>query len=223
MSHSAVREHWETALRVAPILYADQEEPFVPIRLGVTVFEATAPSLSFNRTVHIDPDKISLVVEYAVYWDYDIQHLYDLEHVWIYVGRDGEIAGCEVSFHGNYMVGLMRDRSNMTEDGRVKVYVQPGKHAMSAMEDLFRLIPNVEPCCMEEAGKDGLLEPAMFRGQFKTGENDDRVSERILREFAFRPSFDYVPLELAQDVFVSWEQLREEIPLRMKALLASNA
>ncbi|TVX96474.1 hypothetical protein [Cohnella terricola] len=223
MTLSADFPHRETVLRLAPILCVDRNEPFDPIRIGVTVFEQTALSPSFDRTVVVDPEHTALVVEYAVYWDYDIQHLYDLEHVWIYVGHDGRIRSCEVSFHGRYMVGLMRDHSNMTEDGRTKVYVQPGKHAMAAMEELFRLLPNVESCCLEEAGKDGLLEPEMFRGTFKTGPADDALSERILRTFAFQPSFEYVPAELSDDIFVSWKELRGEIPVRMNALLASYA
>jgi len=223
MTLSAAFPHRETVLRLAPILCVDRNEPFDPIRIGVTVFERTARSSSFDRTVVVDPVRTAFIVEYAVYWDYDIQHLYDLEHVWIHVGHDGKIAGCEVSFHGHYLIGLMRDRSNVTEDGRAKVYVQPGKHAMAASEELFRLLPNVESCCMEDAGIEGLLEPEMFRGTFKTGAADDAVSERILRGFAFRPSFEYAPLELSDDVFVAWEELREEIPARMKALLAAHS
>ncbi len=221
MNQDELFPHWDTVRRVAPILYMDRLEPFKPVRVGVTVFEATAPSPSFDRIVHVDPERIRFVVEYAIYWDYDIQHLYELEHVWIYVGRDGRIEGCEGSFHGRYLVGLLRDRSNVTDDGRVILYSQPGKHAMSPLEEVFRLLPNVESCCMEEAGKDGLLEPDMFRGEFKRGKLDDELSERHLRAFAFRPSFEYVPHEWTPGIFVPWSELRREIPERMKALLAS--
>ena len=30
-----------------------------------------------------------MLIEYAVYMDYDIQHLYELEHMWVAVGEDG--------------------------------------------------------------------------------------------------------------------------------------
>ncbi|QGQ98199.1 hypothetical protein EHS13_26590 [Paenibacillus psychroresistens] len=39
-------KHWETALRAAPLLYLDSNEPFLPIRVGVTIFEDSAHSTS---------------------------------------------------------------------------------------------------------------------------------------------------------------------------------
>ncbi|WP_240703022.1 hypothetical protein [Cohnella luojiensis] len=214
---------WETVLRVAPLLYMDRLEPFKPIRVGITVFESSAPSPSFNRNIQVERDKIRMVIEYAIYWDYDIQHIYDLEHVWVYVDHEGEIASCEVSFHGRYLLGLLRDRSNISADGRVRLFVQPGKHAMSPLEEVFRLLPNVESCCQAEIGIEGVLEPSMFKGQFKSGADIDRLAEEHMRSFSFQPSFDYVPHKWAPDAFVSWDELRAEIPVRMRALLGALA
>ncbi|RED63251.1 hypothetical protein [Cohnella lupini] len=223
MPMSEANPYWDTVLRVAPLLYMDRLEPFKPIRVGVTVFEASAPSLSFDRNIIVQRDTIRMVIEYAIYWDYDIQHVYDLEHVWIYVDHDGEIASCEVSFHGRYLIGLLRDRSNLSADKRVRLFVQPGKHAMSPLEEVFRLLPNVESCCQEEAGVDGVLEPSMFKGQFKSGDDIDDRAETLLRSFSFQPTFDYVPHKWASDDFVSWDELRVEIPVRMRAVVASLA
>jgi hypothetical protein len=221
MHHFANSPYREAAIRFSPKLYMDRREPFKPIRVGVTVFESTALSPSFDRTVTVDQKKVRMVIEYAIYWDYDIQHLYDLEHVWVYVDHEGIVASCEASFHGRYLLGLLSDRSNLSADQRVRLFVQPGKHAMSPLEELFRLLPNAESCCLEEAGKEGLLEPGMFSGQYKTAENADRLAEVHLQTFRFQPSFDYVPYEWSPDAFASWEELREEIPLRMKSLLSS--
>jgi hypothetical protein len=214
---------WETVLRVAPLLYMDRQEPFKPIRVGVTIFESSAPSLSFQRNIQVNRDKVRMVIEYAIYWDYDIQHLYDLEHVWVYVNHAGEIESCEVSFHGRYLFGLMRDRSNLSADQRVRLFVQPGKHAMTPLEEVFHLLPNVESCCMDEAGIDGVLEPSMFKGQYKSGADIDSLAEEHLRTFSFQPTFDYLPHKWAPDAFVSWDELRAEIPVRMKAILATLA
>lgn len=213
--------HWETVLRVSPLLYLDRHEPFNPIRVGVTVFDSSAPSLSFDRNIIVDSDKVHLVIEYAIYWDYDIQHIYDLEHVWVYVDSEGAIVSCEVSFHGRYLLGLMRDRSNLSEDQRVQIFVQPGKHAMSPLEEVFHLLPNLETSCLEETGIDGVLEPSMFKGQYKSGENIDQLAEDHLRTFSFQPTYDYVPHKWASDAFVPWDDLRAEIPVRMKALLST--
>jgi hypothetical protein len=212
--------HSDTVLRVSPILYMDRLEPFKPIRVGVSVFEAPAPSPSFDRSIQFDTSRIRTVIEYAIYWDYDIQHIYDLEHVWVYIDHEGEIASCEASFHGRYFLSLLPDRSNLSGDKRVKLFVQPGKHAMIPIQDFFRLLPNVESCCQSEAGVDGVLEPVMFSGQFKTGENIDQRAEKHLREFSFQPTFDYIPYKWASDAFVPWTELTKEIPIRMKALLA---
>jgi hypothetical protein len=214
-------KYWEAALRAAPALYLDKLEPFLPIRVGITIFENSAQSHSVNRMIHVNREKVQFVVEYAIYWDYDIEHLYDLEHVWVYIGHQGEIVSSEASFHGHYFLSLLSDRSNITADNRVKLFVQPGKHALMPLEEVFRLLPNVEICCNEEAGNGGLLEPEMFKGQFKLGADDDKLSETHLRTFSFQPSFEYVPYEWGSDIFVGWEELRAEIPVRLKKLLAN--
>jgi hypothetical protein len=220
MPSSERSPHWETALRLAPQLYLDRLEPFRPIRVGVTFYEHSAPSTSFDRDIRVQSDNVRFVIEYAIYWDYDIQHIYDLEHIWIYVGHQGEVVTAEASFHGRYLIGLLRDRSNLTDDGRVRLFAQPGKHALSPLEEFFRLLPNVESCCMEEAGDGGVLEPDLFKGQFKSGVDIDWHAEARLREFGFKPTFEYFPYEWEPDAFVTWDELREEIPVRQRAILA---
>lgn len=84
---------------------------------------------SFRRRLKVSRPAVAAVVEYAIYYDYDIQHLYDLEHVWVYIGSDGEVADVEASFHGKYLKGLVRGRTNLSGT-RASLYVQPGKHAL---------------------------------------------------------------------------------------------
>ncbi|MFC3801944.1 HAD family hydrolase [Cohnella sp. GCM10012308] len=216
---------WQTlAARYAPILLLDEREPFRPIRAGIAVYREDGPSPSFNRQILLDPQRHACVIEYAIYWDYDIQHLYDLEHVWIYVGLEGEVVSCEASFHGRRLLGLNRERTNLI-GRRVRLYVQPGKHAMSPLEDALHLLPDLTSCCMENAGTGGLLEPAIFAGEFRTGApaDVDVLAERHLRDFGFVPSFDYAPWSWPADAFVRWEALREEIPVRMRSLISQIA
>ncbi|HEY8422781.1 MAG TPA: hypothetical protein VIL05_13740 [Thermoclostridium sp.] len=75
----------EIVKRYAPIIYFDEREPFYPIRTGCTIFTRPGPSPSFRREICFNSEYIKYVIEYAIYWDFDIQHLYELEHVWIYV------------------------------------------------------------------------------------------------------------------------------------------
>lgn len=103
----------ELAMSYAPYLYFDKKEPFFPVRVGVTVLEEAGPSPSFRRRFEFEQPELKYIIEYAIYWDYDIQHLYELEHVWVYVGQDGQVLDCDASFHGWYFKGLLRNRSNL--------------------------------------------------------------------------------------------------------------
>ena len=97
----------QTALDYAPIIHFDENET-IPVRaVGFTVFRETAKSVSFpGRTVTV-PDSAAFTVEYAYYFDYDIEHMYDLEHIWVTVGKEGEVLAAEASFHGKYLVLLV--------------------------------------------------------------------------------------------------------------------
>lgn len=84
--NSLNEEEFRLARRHAPILRLDRREPFLPTR--VAVFSEPAESPSFPRTVTIPPGA-DFVLEFAIWWDWDIQHLYELEHVWVAVERGG--------------------------------------------------------------------------------------------------------------------------------------
>ena len=91
----------ELVLCCQPHIYRDRKEPF-PIRhIGYTVFREKGRSQSF-RDLTLDPAEhgAAFIIEYAVYYDYDIQHMYDLEHAWTAVREDGSLAGCWGTFHG---------------------------------------------------------------------------------------------------------------------------
>jgi putative hydrolase of the HAD superfamily len=67
-----------------------------------------------------------------------------------------------------------------------------------------------------EAGKDGVLENDLFRGQLlKTPENDSKVKD-YLRRLAFTPSWRFTRrFEITRDMLVPWPALREWIPQRV--------
>ena len=99
--------HWDTVFMVLRFVYGSSGAVYADSRRRYRI-EASAPSPSFDRFIHFDTSRIRMVIEYAIYWDYDIQHVYDLEHVWIYVDHEGEIASCEASFHGRYSSACFR-------------------------------------------------------------------------------------------------------------------
>jgi hypothetical protein len=82
VGQAASPEH-ELAALYAPLLRFDQREPFLPLAAGYTIFGQSGPSPSFPRTIEVGPGE--QVVEYAIWWDWDIVHLYELEHVWVYL------------------------------------------------------------------------------------------------------------------------------------------
>lgn len=209
-------EDRKLAAMYAPRLFFDHNEPFFPVRIGITVLRQEGDSPSFRRRVAVNRPGVEAVVEYAIYYDYDIQHLYDLEHVWVYIGRNGEVADVEVSFHGKYLKGLLRGRTNLIGT-RAGLYVQPGKHALSPLPEIFELLPGFASCTQEEAGADGLICGDFLNGIVATDDEINHRVHRYLQTCRFTPSLSYRIWEYAdrEDLFVSWSQLLAEIPERI--------
>ncbi|MEG6587713.1 hypothetical protein [Paenibacillus barengoltzii] len=209
----------ELAFHHIPRMLIDENEPFRPIRVGVTVLTETGPSPSFKRMLLVDGERVGSVIEYAVYWDYDITHLYDLEHMWIFLSPQGAVVDCEASFHGRYLKGIAPGKTNVGPDGRISLYCQPGKHAFSPIRELFELLPDLHLATGAHAGKDGVLEPDMLHGMYKTLPEADALATEHLRGFQFNIAGTYCPFEWSLDMLVTWEELKREIPIRMRDLL----
>lgn len=206
----------------APRIYFDKKEPFFPVRVGVSVLHRGERSPSFRRQMDWLNEAIDYAIEFAIYWDYDIQHLYELEHVWVYVGKDGLVLDAEASFHGKYLKALLPDRSNL-EGRTVSLYSQPGKHAFSPLPILFQLLPNARSATDRDAGLDGLTLPDWYKARGRYDEETNGLVRAYQQAYhRFTPSFQFVPYELAgrEPLFVPWEELYEEIPERIEAELA---
>ena len=118
------------ALRHAPRIRFDNREPFLPSIVGYTVFYQDDTSPSFPRQITLTPGTAQ-VIEYAIWWDWDIQHLYELEHIWVYLDADEKVIGSEASWHGGFQT--MTDENGMPplENERVTLFSEPGKHAFA--------------------------------------------------------------------------------------------
>lgn len=200
------------ALAHQPYIQKDRKEPFPIRRMGYTVFRKRGESPSFPKLT-LDPEELgaAYIVEYAVYYDYDIQHLYDLEHVWAAVDEEGRVIGCWSSFHG---MRLRADRlpAFRLEGTHPVLYAQPGKHALLPDPALFWLHEQFPESCGPKAGG-GLLIPPMLEGALETDEAQDRMIERhIRRRYAFSPALEYEPETVAPEQIIPWPQLLEEIP-----------
>ena len=209
----------DMARRYRPRVHMDRAET-IPLRaVGYTVFHETGASRSFpKRQILVSQ---GAVVEYAFFWNYDVEHMYDLEHIWVYVAPDGEIQGAEGSYHGKYLNLLVPGfPGTLAPDGdHVQAFCQPGKHAMLASGEMTRLYPGWDRCCREPGGPVLIGNPfcAAYApsGQdlFVPSEADNARSKRYLREqLAFEPTLDFSESIVPTALLLSWDALYEKIP-----------
>lgn len=194
----------------------DRGEPFELIHLGYTVLREEGRSPSFNRSIAFPPDAV-WCVEYAVYFDYDIQHLYDLEHIWVYADKWGKLIDGEASFHGRYLKAL--DLSPAPEKGEEMIcFCQPGKHAFMPQGNFFRMLPDWFSACNLSAGSMGLLAMDLYGGRIRTDDGiNARVGAYIKSHFAFEPSLEFEYREIDDLKVIPWPELFEIIPSRVNA------
>lgn len=219
---SLMKTQREIAEKYIPVFWMDEKEPFAIDALGYTVFTEDTQSGSFpKRFLSADWRHTKWLIEYAVWFDYDIQHLYELEHVWVYVGEDGKAWKVEGSFHGKFInqVKLDTGEVSLNEDGIPEVYLQPGKHAVVPDPRVIALIPGWQESCNVQAGTDGLLVQDMFRDSLLSEDNEEtqaRVRSYIKDTYAFEPSMKFQPFRPEASLLATWQELKESIPARIK-------
>ncbi len=216
-------EDHELALRYAPLIRFDRREPFLPSAVGYTVFRHNAESASFPREISL-ADKAAFVIEYAIWWDWDIQHLYELEHAWVSVDADGGIVGLEASWHGRFNSMRAEDGRLPLQDGRPVLYSEPGKHAFAPSPAwLLKREATTRASCGARAGMMGVHVTPLFAGvitQRKPLQN--RLVHTCLERFQFEPSFDFSQrFDLREAAFAPWRSLYRWIPGRVAACLES--
>ncbi len=203
------------ATRYAPIILADEREPFPLVAAGYTIFDFESASPSFKRRIEWSSAGYPAVraIEYALWWDWDIGHLYELEHVWTFIGASGQVVAVEASWHG-----MFGPAEGVTfEETHPILFAQPGKHAMAASSEPFNEIRAwAEQEAGPDAGKDGLLENEMFRNALhKTPEADAKV-RAYLKARAFTPTWNFTKrMPVTRDMLVPWNAMRDWVPPRV--------
>lgn len=204
--------------KYAPIIYFDQNEPFFPVKVATTVINSTGRSPSFDREFLFDDERLDFIIEYAIYWDFDIQHLYELEHIWVYVAKDGSVLDCEASSHGSYKKSLLKDKSNL--DGtQIKLYSQPGKHAFATDVKKLGDLADLEKSTDKGAGNAGLIITKPFLGRYETDEHIDQMVQKYLQKYRFKPSMEFEEYRIPDELYVTWEELYDEVPKRIEKIL----
>jgi putative hydrolase of the HAD superfamily len=214
----------QIAARYAPRILFDEAEPFLPVVTGYTVFRAAGPSPSFPRQVDqaLKP-AWSLAVEYAIWFDWDIQHLYELEHAWSYVDASGRLVWAEASWHGDYASLLLANGEIARMGDRPLMYAQPGKHAFVPEEVCLRRVQHfvlTDPS--RDAGDGGVLVKDMYAGQICPTPEDHQRAARYLRARAFTPTLQFNrPFTLPAAELIPWPVLDRWIPARVAWWLAA--
>lgn len=203
------------AARYAPLFLLDAREPFRPQRVGYTLMEHSQPSPSFLRQIELVPPAV-LAIEYAVWWEWDISHLCDLEHVWIYLDSAGHVAGCEGSYHGFY-----RELAVSLEDGHAVLLALPGKHSCGgALDDFMDSVDETERACGPEAGRNGLLIPHLYLDRLRKDPRDDALIYAYLQRRSFMPAWQFTQrFAPGPEQLCPWDELAAAIPAQVEARL----
>lgn len=211
----------ELALRYAPLVRFDEHETIPLQAVGYTIVRETARSESFPKREIVVPRGAACVIEYAYYWDYDIQHMYDLEHIWVTVGEDGQVLDAEGSFHGKYLKLLLPELpgTELPVHGHVQAFCQPGKHAFLPNGQLFRLLPDWYAACTTACGGPVLI-GGCFNGVYQPTAREDACSVRYLKEqLSFEPTLRFTKTAEELGVtprYMPWAELYAEIPQRIR-------
>ncbi len=184
-------ENISCAAAYVPHLRYDKAEPFSLQGIGYTIYHETAKSPSCRRIIEVPEG--GTAIEYAFYYDFDIQHLYDLEHSFVYLDGDGRVTGVESSFHGKFLNSMIENVLEF-EGSHPVLYVQPGKHALLPAPEYFKLVIDRDSACNKGAGSDGFLIMPMFEDRLSAdGEMNRKVKEYIRRNYSFVPAWEFVP------------------------------
>ncbi|MCH7663433.1 MAG: hypothetical protein IH859_06150 [Chloroflexi bacterium] len=212
------------AARYAPALKLDTREPFLPRAVAYRIFRKSAASPSFPRKIDLNTaEKPSpeLAIEYAIWWDWDIIHLYDLEHIWLFLDQSGQIVRAEASWHGDCKDmsvggGLQLSRERLT------LFSEPGKHAFAPMAAVLQdEAESTRQLCGQMAGIGGLLITPLFNKitSLKTPEVD-RLIYTFLQSRAFEPTFEFSrSFSISAEMLVPWPALYRWIPARLAWLI----
>ncbi len=206
----------------APIIRFADNEPYFPTKAGITIIPEPQQSPSAELQITFGPAVVR-VIEYAIWWDWDIQHLYELEHVWLSLDAADRIVAVSASAHGELRDMVRPDGSLPIENGRVTLYAEPGKHAFHATPDtILEKRQWLEAACGPLTADGHVLINDMFAEAFSgvTAE-DHRAVRRHLQGRAFLPSFRFgQAFDVGALDQMSWPELHDYIARRVPEVLA---
>lgn len=207
------------AARHRPVIRLDISEPYNPLFLGYTI--ARSPTNSPSSKFKIEP-KGAVTIEYAVWYDWDIGHLYDLEHVWVHLDAVGEVTVVEASQHGRCEPMYIDGQLPEILDSRPVLFAEPGKHAHWSHPDQIdrETRRRLDMVCGPLAGLEGVHLGNRFAaaGAYSATAQDHRLAKLKMQQDGFIPSFDFT--REGDPILVPWHELSEVIPVRVKTAIS---
>ena len=211
------------AARYAPIIRFDAREPFLPLAVGYTIFRADGESPSFPRHIKLQPPDrppAALTIEYAIWWDWDIEHLYELEHVWVFVDAEGRVCRGEASWHGG-LHDMRQDGWLPLEADRLVLFSEPGKHAFAPDPSWFnerRKACDRRNQTMRRAGSMGVWVTSLFKREIDPLRTPyaNTLVRTYLQHYAFEPAWEFTQrTPICADQLIPWPALHAWIPGRV--------
>jgi hypothetical protein len=220
-----VTDDCELAAHHAPILFFDREEPFLPSRVGYSVLRKPADSPVDPRRrrdgpapLRFDLSGLEGVIEYGIWWDWDIQHLYELEAAWVYLGKGG-VLRVEASWHGRFHE-MLRDGKPALRGDQPVLFSQPGKHALAPEPSWFAPREEYIEPCRDTPGTMGVLVTPLFEGRLVKQAGDDARAAAYLQSRAFTPAFHFDrEFAVGPEQLCPWTELEAWIPERVTAIM----
>lgn len=203
-----------------PILYFDNKEPFMPLAVGFSLHRFDGPAASADH--HIFLRDADCAIEYAIWFDWDIQHLYELEHVWVYLDRAREVVRVEASAHGGVREMWVDAGMLPLVGNRVVLYAEPGKHALHPRaKDMDKGRELTTQSCRDFAGRDTILTPILLDGALdELSIFDHHIAKNFLQQTAFRPDYRFnISVDLQSLQLFDWPDLKASIAGRVQAEL----
>ncbi len=162
---------------------------------------------------------VERIIEYAIWWDWDIQHLYELEHIWVHLDDAEHVVRGEASWHGDYYTMVDAQGRVPLQDGRLLVYSEPGKHAFAPSPQwLLDRAEVTHKSCGERAGRGGVHVTPLFDGIIndRTPRNNALV-QAYLEQHRFEPTYDFSQvMDLRTLTHIPWPTLFRWIPTRIQ-------
>ncbi|MBD8892279.1 HAD family hydrolase [Roseibium litorale] len=213
--------HWDLARRHIPVIMLDEAEPYPPLAMGYTVFveAGQSPSSKFQVVPQGGP-----VIEYAIWYDWDIQHMYDLEHIWVYLDKAEQPVRVDASRHGNRVAMQAEGGRFLSREGRAVVYSEAGKHAHWADGEEMRAKAGtyLPAMCCDLAAFEGVhLGNRYCESGLVVPEGlDHRLAKLQMRADAFLPVYRFYPAVDSSIALVPWPLLDSWIPERVRLLMS---